>query len=39
MDAERWELAHQEVVSVGQARAKHEHALAKALLRALRAGC
>ena len=34
-----WEVAHREVVSVGKARAQHEHALARALLRALRADC
>jgi len=36
---DEWVLAHHEVVSVGKARAQHEHALAKALLRALRADC
>ena len=36
---DEWLLAHHEVVSVGKARAQHEHALAKALLRALRADC
>src|SRR5678810_370878 len=34
-----WELAHQELVSVGKARAQQEHALGRALLRALRADC
>src|SRR5688500_17368372 len=38
MTSAEWELAHEEVVSVGKARAQHEHALGKALVRALRAG-
>jgi hypothetical protein len=39
MLANECELAHREVVSVGMKRAQHEHALSKALLRALRADC
>src|SRR5262245_48858460 len=39
MSMVEWELAHREVVSVGKARAQHEHALIKALLRSLRADC
>jgi hypothetical protein len=34
-----WEIAHREVVVVGKLRAKHEHAVCRALLRALRADC
>lgn len=37
MTPAEWELAHEAVVSVGKARAQHEHALGKALVRALRA--
>jgi hypothetical protein len=39
MHAIEWQRAHEEVVTVGRARAKHEHSLARALLRALRADC
>jgi hypothetical protein len=39
MNSTEWQRAHEEVVAVGRARAQHEHALAKALLRALRADC
>src|SRR4030095_4574062 len=39
MQAVEWELAHREVLAVGRARAQHEHVLARALLRALRADC
>src|SRR4030095_16675149 len=39
MQTVEWELAHQEVLAVGRARAQHERALAKSLLRGLRADC
>src|SRR5215208_4548805 len=39
MAMDEWVLEHHEVVSVGKARAQHEHALAKALVRSLRADC
>ena len=39
MSKVEWELAHEDVVAVGKARAQHEHALAKARLRAWRADC
>ena len=36
---DEWVVAHHDLVSVGKARAQHEHALARALVRALRADC
>src|SRR5688572_14358303 len=39
MSMDEWVVAHHDVVSVGRARAQHEHTLARALVRALRADC
>jgi hypothetical protein len=39
MSKHDWLLAHEHLVAVGRARAEHEHAVVKALLRAWRAEC